>query len=134
MPAVENVEVPASTPTAGTPTIASSAGSTSGGLQGIPPSAPLTGLAPNDVLKKIVGIKKAMTKSMTESIHIPGFTFSDEYDVTELSGLREQMKKAHPKLTLLPFFLKAASLALRDFPEVNSHVNPATDAQGYVQE
>ena len=114
--------------------LSTSAGIPAGGLQGIPPSAPLTELDPNDVVKKIVGIKKAMTKSMTESIHIPSFTFSDEFDVTDLSALREQMKKAHAKLTLLPFFLKAASLALRDFPEVNSHVNPAPDAQGYIQE
>jgi hypothetical protein len=33
-------------------------------------------------VKQITGIKKAMTKTMTESLSIPFFTFSDEIDAT----------------------------------------------------
>jgi len=33
-------------------------------------------------VKQITGMKKAMTKTMTESLSIPFFTFSDEIDAT----------------------------------------------------
>jgi 2-oxoisovalerate dehydrogenase E2 component (dihydrolipoyl transacylase) len=37
--------------------------------------APLTGVKSDDVVKKLTGMKKAMTKTMTESRSIPFFTF-----------------------------------------------------------
>jgi 2-oxoisovalerate dehydrogenase E2 component (dihydrolipoyl transacylase) len=43
-------------------------------------------------VKKITGIKKAMTKTMTEALSIPFFTFSDEMDATKLISLRKEMK------------------------------------------
>ena len=43
-------------------------------------------------IKQITGIKKAMTKTMTESLSIPFFTFSDEIDATKLIALRKEMK------------------------------------------
>lgn len=46
--------------------------------------APLTGVKPDDIVKKLTGIKKAMTKTMTESRSIPFFTFQDEIDATNL--------------------------------------------------
>jgi 2-oxoisovalerate dehydrogenase E2 component (dihydrolipoyl transacylase) len=48
--------------------------------------------------------------------------------------LRKELKKQLPDLTLLPFFIKALSLAMDEYPIVNSVVNPALDAEGYVQE
>lgn len=58
-------------------------------------------------------MKKAMTKTMTEAVHIPFFTFSDEVEVTTLLALRHQLKKSYNSLTLLPFFVKACSLAIQ---------------------
>ena len=55
--------------------------------------APLTGVRPEDQIKKLTGMKKAMTKTMTESASIPSFTFTDEIDVTELMKLRQILKK-----------------------------------------
>lgn len=44
------------------------------------------------------------------------------------------LKKNHKNLTILPFFVKAASLAMVDFPVVNSNFNPETDEDGYIKE
>lgn len=75
-----------------------------------------------------------MTKTMTESRTIPFFTFQEEIDATNLLELRKLLKKNHTNLTLLPFFVKAASLAMNDFPIVNSNFNPETDEEGYIKE
>ena len=95
---------------------------------------PLTGVRPEDEVKKLTGMKKAMTKSMTESRSIPFFTFQDEIDATNLMQLRLLLKKNHKNLTLLPFFIKAASLAMSEYPIINSNTNPETDEDGFIKE
>jgi 2-oxoisovalerate dehydrogenase E2 component (dihydrolipoyl transacylase) len=96
--------------------------------------APLTGVKPDDEVKKLTGMKKAMTKTMTESRSIPFFTFMEEVDATNVMQLRQLLKKSHKNLTLLPFFVKAASLAMKEFPIINSNFNPETDEDGYIKE
>ena len=44
------------------------------------------------------------------------------------------LKKTYKGLTLLPFFIKASSLAMQKHPEVNCNVNSETDAEGYIKE
>lgn len=95
--------------------------------------APLTGITEGDQVKNITGMKKAMTKTMTESLSIPFFTFSDEMDATNLIKLRKEMKAAHPKLTMLPFLVKACSIAMSEYPLVNSQVDNDLDADGFIQ-
>ena len=73
-----------------------------------------------------------MTKTMTESLSIPFFTFSDEIDATALIELRKQMKVSHPKLTMLPFFVKACSIAMTEYPVVNSQVDNDLDSEGFI--
>jgi 2-oxoisovalerate dehydrogenase E2 component (dihydrolipoyl transacylase) len=85
-------------------------------------------------VKKIVGMKKAMTKTMTDSLSIPFFMFADEYDVTKLLAMRQRIKKDGNNVTVLPFFVKAVSSALNQFPLVNSWANPETDSEGYIME
>lgn len=90
----------------------------------------------NDKIIKITGFKKAMTKSMTNANSIPSFLCSDEYNVDKLIKLREESNKLYDKklkFSYLPFFIKAVSLALKDFPELNSVVNPDTE-NGYIYE
>ena len=84
-------------------------------------------------MKKITGMKKAMTKTMTEALTIPSFTFSDEMDATALIILRKEMKKVHPSLTMLPFFIKACSIAMQEYPVMNSHIDNELDDEGYIQ-
>jgi 2-oxoisovalerate dehydrogenase E2 component (dihydrolipoyl transacylase) len=84
-------------------------------------------------VKKITGMKKAMTKTMTEALSIPFFTFSDEMDATKLISLRKEMKQVHQQLTMLPFFMKACSIALTEFPVINSLVDNDLDEDGFIQ-
>ena len=79
-------------------------------------------------IEPIKGIKAAMAKQMVASVStIPHFTFSDEIDLTKLiamrSELKEQYKQQGIKLTMMPFFIKALSLAMKQFPVLNSQVN-----------
>ena len=84
-------------------------------------------------MKKITGIKKAMTKTMTASLSIPTFTFSDDADCTKLMALRQALKtQIEGGITKLPFMIKALSLAMEKFPEVNSTVSPELDSEGLI--
>lgn len=79
-------------------------------------------------VEPIRGIKAAMAKQMTESVFtIPHFTVSEEINMDQLIALRGQLKadfeKQDVKLSFMPFFIKAMSLALKSFPIINSQVN-----------
>jgi 2-oxoisovalerate dehydrogenase E2 component (dihydrolipoyl transacylase) len=79
-------------------------------------------------VEPIKGIKAAMARQMVASVStIPHFTFSDEIDLTNLialrGGLKDQYAKQGVKLTMMPFFIKALSLAIKEFPVLNSQVN-----------
>ena len=95
---------------------------------------PLKGITDEDKVKRIGGIRKGMTKSMTDALNIPFFVFQDEYDATKLISLRKDLKVTNKNLTLLPFFVKAISIALRNHPGMNINVNPETDEDGYIYE
>ena len=81
-------------------------------------------------------IQRAMTKSMTASLQIPHFGYADELRVDKLSQVRHQLIKhlkkesatpaeegATPKISYMPFFVKAASIALSRFPILNASAN-----------
>ncbi|WP_245961467.1 dihydrolipoyllysine-residue acetyltransferase [Thalassotalea euphylliae] len=79
-------------------------------------------------VEAIRGVKAAMAKAMVDSVtSIPHFTYCEELDLTELIALRQQLKtqyaKQDVKLTLMPFFMKAMSMALTEFPLMNTQVN-----------
>jgi len=79
-------------------------------------------------VEPIKGIKAAMARQMAESVAtIPHFTYCEEIDLTELITLRLSLKdnlaKQGVKLTMMPFFMKAMSLALNEFPILNTQVN-----------
>lgn len=73
-----------------------------------------------------------MTKTMTHSLSIPSFVFSDDMDATALIELRKELKASIPDLTFLPFFIKAISLAMNEYPIMNSVVDPQLDSDGYI--
>ncbi|QNV05544.1 dihydrolipoyllysine-residue acetyltransferase [Shewanella algae] len=98
--------------------------------QTLPQSQVQTGAAAtaNDRVEPIKGVRAVMARMMTESVSsIPHFTYCEELDLTELIALREAMKAKYSndelKLTMMPFFMKAMSLALTEFPVINSRVN-----------
>ena len=79
-------------------------------------------------VEPIKGIKAAMARQMQDSVStIPHFTYCEEIDLTELIALRGQLKDQYAKqgikLTLMPFLMKAMSLAIKQFPIMNSQVN-----------
>ena len=79
-------------------------------------------------VEPIRGIKKIMATAMQNSVStIPHFTYCEEIDLTELIALRGELKdvfaKQDIKLTMMPFFMKAMSLAIKEYPLVNTKVN-----------
>jgi 2-oxoisovalerate dehydrogenase E2 component (dihydrolipoyl transacylase) len=80
-----------------------------------------------DKVVPITGVKKAMVNTMTKSRDIPSFGYCDEVDMTELIRLRDLVKKKAEekgvKVTFVPFFVKALSKALEEYPILNSSVD-----------
>ena len=90
-------------------------------------------------VEPIKGIKAAMARQMAESVStIPHFTYCEEIDLTDLIALRGSLKdglaKQGVKLTMMPFFMKAMSLALNEFPILNSQVNADCSELTYFDE
>lgn len=90
--------------------------------------APVVSSSGGSRVEPIKGIKAAMARQMQDSVStIPHFTYCEEIDLTELIALRGQLKDQYAKqgikLTLMPFFMKAMSLAIKQFPIMNSQVN-----------
>lgn len=78
------------------------------------------------------GYRRAMVRSMTLAATIPHFHFCDEVDVGAVTALRASVRDAPAlagaKLTYLPFFIKAAALALAEFPMLNSSLTTEGDS------
>ena len=74
-------------------------------------------------------VQSQMFKTMTRSLSIPHFLYADEIDVTGLSTLRQRLNNqpsSAPRLSYLPFVMKAVSLALESFPLLNARVDIGT--------
>jgi 2-oxoisovalerate dehydrogenase E2 component (dihydrolipoyl transacylase) len=94
-----------------------------------PQTAPATtrGLAQNTAVEdiKIVGLRRKIAEKMSVAkSRIPHITYVEEIDVTALEDLRAALNKAkrpdQPKLTLLPFLMRAMVKAIADQPNVNA--------------
>lgn len=93
----------------------------------VPDIAPTVPPPAQDRIEPIRGFKKAMVKTMTESLKIPHLVYCDEVAVTQLSKIRKSLKKeaeeSGAKLTMLSFFIKAISNALHKYPILNSSLD-----------
>ncbi|WP_442581566.1 dihydrolipoamide acetyltransferase family protein [Mesorhizobium sp. ASY16-5R] len=85
------------------------------------------GLTPDDTVEeiKIVGLRRKIAEKMRLSkSRIPHITYVEEIDVTGLEELRAKLnaeKKAdRPKLTILPFLMRAMVKAIKEQPGVNA--------------
>jgi len=81
---------------------------------------------------KIVGLRRRIAEKMQEAKRrIPHIAYVEEVDVTQLEALRAEMNarpaEGSPKLTMLPFLVKALVRALPDFPQVNSRFDDDND-------
>ncbi|KAL7900042.1 2-oxoacid dehydrogenases acyltransferase domain-containing protein [Trichoderma sp. SZMC 28014] len=93
---------------------------------------------------QLTNTQQMMFKTMTRSLNIPHFLYSDEVDFTDLVNLRSRLNKVlaqtptapgqAAKLSYLPFIIKAVSMALYQFPILNSRVeiDPATNKPSVI--
>ncbi|GGK08988.1 dihydrolipoamide acetyltransferase family protein [Pseudomonas matsuisoli] len=82
----------------------------------------------------IIGLRRKIAEKMQEAKRrIPHFTYVEELDVTDLEALRIHLNHTwegqRPKLTVLPFLMRALVVALRDFPQLNARYD---DENGVV--
>lgn len=78
-------------------------------------------------------LRKVAAKNLHRSwVTIPHVTQFDEADITELEAFRKSQNKALEKdgvkLTMLAFLVQACARALREFPRVNSSLEPSGEA------
>ena len=74
---------------------------------------------------KLVGLRRKIAEKMTAAhSHIPAITYVEEVDVTALdetrASLNKEKRENRPRLTLLPFLMRALVRAVEDHPVVNS--------------
>ncbi|MBX4999301.1 dihydrolipoamide acetyltransferase family protein [Rhizobium lentis] len=74
---------------------------------------------------KLTGLRRRIAEKMVLSTsRIPHITYVEEVDMTALEELRATMngdrRESHPKLTVLPFLMRALVKAISEQPEVNA--------------
>ena len=76
---------------------------------------------------KFSGFTRAMTKTMTAALQIPHFVYCDEFEMGELMNLRKNLNvtlaESGIKLSYMPFLVKATSIALTEYPIINSSID-----------
>lgn len=107
-------------------------------IRSAPPSIktlPVTVASSEDKTVPLKGITKAMNKAMSESLKIPHFGYSDEIDIGRLVDVRKRLKASTAekgiKLSYMPFFVKACSMALAEYPIMNSYFNAQQETITY---
>ncbi len=83
---------------------------------------------------KVIGLRRKIAEKMQDAKRrIPHFAYVEEADLTELEELRAHLnatkRNDQPKLTMLPFLMRALVMALPDFPQINARYD---DEQGVV--
>ncbi|CAG8485734.1 1509_t:CDS:2 [Paraglomus occultum] len=93
--------------------------------------SPISSTAMTDTLNPLSKIQSSMFKAMTKSLAIPHFGYSDEYILDSVFAFRDSLnaeisrhkeKYAFSKITFMPIFIKSFSMALEEFPILNSSV------------
>lgn len=94
---------------------------------GAPPSGTMAGLARRTGVEeiRITGMRRKIAERMALSVsRIPHITYVEEVDVTALEELRTVMngrrKPDQPKLTILPFLMRALVKAVEEQPAMNA--------------
>ncbi|KAI9775969.1 MAG: hypothetical protein M1839_000668 [Geoglossum umbratile] len=81
-------------------------------------------------------VQAQMFKTMTRSLAIPHFLYADEVSLDSIVRLRSRVNtelcptsSKVTKVSFLPFIIKAVSLALEDYPILNSRVDSTIDSK-----
>ncbi len=77
---------------------------------------------------RLSGLRRKIAAQVHNAkVKIPHFSYSEECDVTKLELMRSKANmnrsEAQPKLTLLPFFMRALALLYLKYPMINSRYN-----------
>ncbi|MBN9074103.1 MAG: 2-oxo acid dehydrogenase subunit E2 [Rhizobiales bacterium] len=85
--------------------------------------------------RQIVGLRRRIAEKMQESKRqIPHFGYVEEFDLTELEALRADLNASRserePRLTLLPFFIRAVVSLAGAFEHINARYD---DAEGILR-
>jgi 2-oxoisovalerate dehydrogenase E2 component (dihydrolipoyl transacylase) len=90
------------------------------------PSAAVEARVPEGVEEiRVIGLRRQIAQTMLEAKRrIPHFTYVEEVDVSALESKRRELndkaKAGEPKLTLLPFLIRAIVQAIPEHPGVNA--------------
>jgi len=84
----------------------------------------------------VIGLRRKIAEKMAiAKSHIPHITYVDDVDVTALEDLRSKLnterKDDQPKLTLLPFLMRAMARAIAEQPQLNARYD---DEAGLIQQ
>lgn len=93
------------------------------------PPAPATVVGPDQELVALVGMRRMIADAMVRSAAVPTVSTTVQLDVTRMVTFREKNKESFQqaygvKLTYTPFFIKAVTEALQEFPLVNASLQP----------
>ena len=92
----------------------------------IPQPVILEGKAPQDNIFEISRLRTIIAKRMTKSKQeTPHFYITHTYNVDELLGLRKEINDILPeyeKISVNDYFVKAAALSLREYPNINASI------------
>lgn len=96
------------------------------------------GLQPNNTVQeiKVVGLRRRIAEKMAlAKSRIPHITYVEEVDMTALEDLRGRLngnlKNGKPKLTILPFLMRAMVKAISEQPGINAHFD---DEAGLIRQ
>ncbi len=88
------------------------------------PSAPLVRLSDEPHVQQVIGLRKRIAERLTSSwTQIPHITYVEAIDVTELEAMRAELNRRAngPRLTILPFLVRAMVIAIAEQPHLNAH-------------
>jgi 2-oxoisovalerate dehydrogenase E2 component (dihydrolipoyl transacylase) len=84
-----------------------------------------------ETITQLSRTQSEMFKTMTKSLSIPHFLYADEVDFSGISELRQRLNKklgkspinGIPKLSFVPFIVKAVSMSLQQYPILNARLD-----------
>ncbi|KAF7504873.1 hypothetical protein GJ744_001671 [Endocarpon pusillum] len=83
----------------------------------------------SETIQPLSRVQSQMFRTMTASLAIPHFLYSDEVNITRLSGLRKRLNLSREtqdtNISLLAFILKAVSVSLNQNPLLNARLDAA---------
>ena len=104
------------------------------------PGASITAPDQVETAKALTPVQAKMLKTMTRSLNIPHFLYTEELDLSSLSTVREKLNSKHSpdssKLTTLSFIIKALAITIAKYPLLNARLDagsPTSKSQIYMR-